>query len=349
MSEDRLSGGAERTDPEIERALSAALRIAPLSPDALERIKAVALREWENSLPGSAGEAAVGRLDPGAHRQRRGYRGVWVAAAAVLLTLAGVGSWYLQPQPRGAIFGTVVRSSGTQLDARFGLLRHRAVAAGDPVRVGETLVTPGAGFVALAGGGTLRYGGGTVLRITGAAEATLQRGLIYLDLPAAASRSALRVTTRAGSIDHIGTQFEVLSDDQLIRLRVREGSVRFSSRTESVVAFAGTELTAGQGGGITRRSIPVYGQDWQWAAALAPDYDIEGQPLLGFLEWAGRELGRPVRFSDPHARELAEHTILHGSIRGRDPMDALASVLATTTLTYEIRGDTIWIQSSHGI
>jgi hypothetical protein len=154
--------------------------------------------------------------------------------------------------------------------------------------------------------------------------------------------------TRAGTIEHVGTEFEVLSSKQAVRLRVREGRVRLHNRAEEVVAEAGTELVATETGVVSRRPISTYGRDWLWVAALAPDYEIEGRPLLGFLEWASRELGRPLKFSDEHAREVAERTILHGSVRGREPLDALASVLATTSLSYEIRGETIWIQSGHG-
>jgi hypothetical protein len=149
-------------------------------------------------------------------------------------------------------------------------------------------------------------------------------------------------------VEHVGTGFEVLSNKEIVRLRVREGRVRLYGRTEEIIADAGTELTATSGGVVSRRSISTYGSDWFWVAALAHDYDIEGRPLLGFLEWASRELGRPLKFSDAHAREVAERTILHGTVRGREPLDALASVLATTSLSYEIRGDTIWIQSGHG-
>jgi len=149
-------------------------------------------------------------------------------------------------------------------------------------------------------------------------------------------------------IEHVGTAFEVLENDQFTRLRVREGRVLLHRDTERIVADAGTELTARSGSSVSRREIDTYGSDWSWVAALAPDYEIEGRPLLGFLEWASRELGRPLKFSDPHARAVAERTILHGSVRGIQPLDALSSVLATTSLTYQIRGDTIWIQSGNG-
>jgi hypothetical protein len=148
-------------------------------------------------------------------------------------------------------------------------------------------------------------------------------------------------------IEHVGTEFEVLSNDRLVRLRVREGAVRLKGESRDIAAEAGTELTAMSDGTVTQSTVATYGRDWLWVAALAPDYEIEGKPLLGFLQWVSRETGRQVEFSDAHAREVAERTILHGSVRGREPLDALSSVLSTTSLSYQIRGNAIWIQSGN--
>jgi hypothetical protein len=185
-----------------------------------------------------------------------------------------------------------------------------------------------------------------VLDIVDANEIRLERGLIYVDkppVPAASGR--LRVVTQAGTLEHLGTQFEVLSHGRDVRVRVREGRIRLRGASSDVVADAGTELLATPDGSVSRHSITTFGPEWLWVAALAPDYEIEGTALLGFLQWVSRELGRPLEFADAHAREVAERTILHGTVRGQAPMDALASVIATTTLVYEIRGNTIWIQS----
>jgi hypothetical protein len=155
----------------------------------------------------------------------------------------------------------------------------------------------------------------------------------------------LRVATLAGIVEHVGTEFEIKSDDRTVRVRVREGRIRFLGTADTVVADAGTELLATPGKTISRRSIDTYGGDWLWTAALAPDYEIEGRSLMGFLRWVSRELGRPLDFADANARQIADRTILHGSVRDQAPIDAMSNVLATTSLTYEIRGDTIWIRS----
>jgi ferric-dicitrate binding protein FerR (iron transport regulator) len=174
----------------------------------------------------------------------------------------------------------------------------------------------------------------------------LERGLIYLDIPSeGGGGSPLRVVTDAGAVEHVGTEFEVKSDDEAVRVRVREGRIRFIGRTDTVVADAGTELLAAPGKTIVQRSIDTYGRDWSWTAALAPDYEIEGRSLIGFLRWVSRELGRPLNFADANARQIADRTILHGSVRHQAPIDAMSNVLATTSLTYEIRGDAIWVRS----
>jgi len=187
----------------------------------------------------------------------------------------------------------------------------------------------------------------TDLKLTSASGIFLRHGKIYLDFPPTTHSGAFDVSTRVGTIEHVGTAFEVLSNDEAVRIRVREGRVRLRHESQTTLLEAGTQLTADRAGNITRATVPPYGRDWMWVAALAPDFEIEGRSLVEFLHWVARELGREVKFADPHTQEIAERTILHGSIKGREPMDALNSVLWTTSLTYEIRGDTIWIQSGH--
>jgi hypothetical protein len=219
---------------------------------------------------------------------------------------------------------------------------------GDVLKTGGMLQTRGPVLIELADGGTLRMAAGTALELVGATKGVLRRGQLYVDLPPGThGRAPFQIETRAGTVEHVGTEFEVISNDRLVRVRVREGRVQLRSASHDIAAGAGTELIALNDGTVTQGTIPTYGRDWLWVAALAPDYEIEGKPLLGFLEWVSREVGRPVEFSDEHARAVAERTILHGSVRGREPLDALSSVLATTSLTYEIRGDAIWIQSGH--
>jgi hypothetical protein len=337
MNEGGEGGRDDGLDAQVDRALTDALRTEPLGPDALARMRQATERDWQLAT------AKSGR----SLRVRSAILRASLAAALGVVVLTVL--WRVSPVANPVIFGRIARSDVGDVEVRFEVVRRHSLRVGDPLRTGDTLTTHGPALISLSNGGTLRVAANTVMEVTGGTESSLKRGQIYVDLPpSATAKSPFRVVTRAGTIEHVGTEFEVLSNEQVVRLRVREGRVRLRSQTEEVIADAGIELMATGAGVVSRRSISAYGGDWLWVAALAPDYEIEGRPLLGFLEWASRELGRPLKFSDTHAHDVAEHTILHGSVRGREPLDALANVLATTSLTYEIRGDTIWIQSGDG-
>jgi len=334
MNDGGPKGKDEDMGDQVEHALRAALRVEPLNPDAMARIRAATAKEWQQTS-GSGSRAS--RL------------ALWGSVAAAAALLAFLVVWYIEPPADSTNFGLIARLDVGTTDVRFQFVRQRALQVGDPVRTGDKLTAHGPVLISLSGGGSLRIAADTVLEITGEAQARLRHGQLYVDLPpGSSSKHPFQILTREGTIEHVGTGFEVLENERIVRLRVREGRVLLLRDTEHIVADAGTELTAQPGSQVSRREIDTYGRDWLWVAALAPDYEIEGRPLLGFLEWASRELGRPLKFTDSRARAVAEHTILHGSVRGREPLDALSSVLATTSLTYEIRGDTIWIQSGHG-
>jgi hypothetical protein len=322
-----------------EKLLTSALQTSGLSQEGLERVRAAVEREWRAAT--IEGTVVRGRRNAPSFRMR------WVAAAAAAVVVAvGVASWVARPPVRAASLGSVSRMDEGALSVLSARIPRRNLAQGEELRGGDRVTAQGPALVALARGGTLRISAGSELAVISPSQISLERGLIYLDLPTVtAAGSPLRVITNAGAVEHVGTEFEVMSDDKTVRVRVREGRIRLIGMNGTVVADAGTELLAAPGKTIVQRPIDTYGREWLWTAALAPDYEIEGRSLIGFLQWASRELGRPLNFADANARQIADRTILHGSVRHQAPIDAISNVLATTSLTYEIRGDAIWVRS----
>jgi ferric-dicitrate binding protein FerR (iron transport regulator) len=334
MTEQSPVDNHEKSERDLERALAHVMRAESLDPKVVAQMHAAVGQEWQTAV-------AVARRSRLARRKR------WVAIAAAASLAAVTTAWFAGSPVSPVFFGSIARLNELDTDVRFMIVRHRTLRVGDALRTGDTLATHGPVLVSLGTGGTLRVAAASVIEILSATEIRLTKGMVYVDKPPTPRRSDhLRVATLVGTLEHLGTEFEVLGSQQSVRVRVREGKVHLHSASVEVVADAGTELLATPGGGVSQRPVATYGPDWQWVAALAPDYAIDGQPLLGFLQWVSRELGRHLEFATPQVRDIAARTIMHGTVQGRAPLEALANVLAATSLSYEIRGDTIWVQSA---
>src|SRR6185295_18258125 len=106
--------------------------------------------------------------------------------------------------------------------------RHSAVPEDATVRIGETLTTGAEGLVALRllDGVSLRLDHDTRIEFVDDSQVNLLDGAVYVDAGTTphASRS-LRVSTPAGVVWHVGTQYEARIVNGATRIRVREGRV----------------------------------------------------------------------------------------------------------------------------
>jgi hypothetical protein len=108
-------------------------------------------------------------------------------------------------------------------------------------------------------------------------------------------------------------------------------------RREGVIPTpAGSETTV-TSNGVDTRSVSTYGPEWDWAAGLAPAFEIEGRSLQAFLDHVTREEGWTLRYANPTLADAASRIILHGSVEGLRAEDALGVSLATSGLQYRLR------------
>lgn len=320
--------GPPAADDPLERTLEVGLRRRPLTDEAYARIHAAVAAEWRDTL------------------QARSRFRLWGGIAAGLAAVMLIAVVWLRPFADRAVLGVVARTESGALVSRSALLPYRPLGVGAVVRAGDMLIAPASVLVELQGGGTLRIARGTQLEAVAADAVALRLGEVYVDLPPVPSRaSAFVVRTPLGLIEHLGTQFDVATVDHEVRVRVREGQVRLRQGSATETVAAGTELLVSETGPASRRSIPTHGPQWSWIEALQPDYDIENRKLLDFLQWTARETGRRLSFDDDRARDIAERTRLHGSVRGLPPATALDMVLTTTSLRYEFAEDLIRVSS----
>jgi ferric-dicitrate binding protein FerR (iron transport regulator) len=204
------------------------------------------------------------------------------------------------------------------------------LSAGEAVETGAN----GRAGVRLPGNAFARLDHDTLIRLASADRLVIERGAVYVDAgPDASSDSDLVVETPTGVVRHVGTQYEVRLSGHEMRLRVREGLVEWRSHDGAIAnGRAGEELTVGARGLVRRSESARYGDSWDWIATTTPAVDVEGRPLAEFLAWVGRELGRDVVYVTPEVLREAETIVVHGSVTGLTPEQALHAVLATTTV-----------------
>jgi hypothetical protein len=329
MTRDGIGGG-DRRDEEPD-AVARLIRLAGPRPDVPDerarRVKAAVRGRWQEEVRAR-------------RRRSRWLLGALVAAATFLVTLGlAVTRTRVATPPElsvpAATVEVVAGSVGLVAPAGGGTVR---LGLGDLVPARSTVSTGADSRAAfrLASGASLRVDRATRLTIASAQDVLLEQGTVYVDNAAAGARGSLQVRTGLGVLQDIGTQFEVRVGESVLRLRVREGTVRLFRSTGSETAGAGVELTVDARRQVVRRSVPAAGHEWAWTIAIAPSFALEGRRLPEFLRWAVRETGWRLEFASPQIEESMRDVVLHGSVGGLAPEQALAAVLPTCGLAFRV-------------
>lgn len=284
--------------------------------------------------------------------QRRARTGMVWGIAAGFAAIIAVGIVGLQLIGlSGVDIATVARVDGHLLaGARSDELQVRG--AGVPIKEGEVLQTDDRSRVALvlANGVSVRLDRDTAVTFIAADRIELNAGALYVDDAHAqtpASAALVTVHTRAGSVRHVGTQYQVRSHAEGMAVSVREGKVLIEHEAGRSIGDAGESILVTTQGEVSRVAVSAHDPTWDWAAAAAPLFDIENQTLSAFLQWLARETGRQVVYATPQAEDAAKALRLRGSIEGLDLETALSAVLSTTQLRrYETPPDAIGIALS---
>jgi ferric-dicitrate binding protein FerR (iron transport regulator) len=271
---------------------------------------------------------------------------VSLAAAAVVVVAVGLGIRSLRPSVTEELSGIRVERVTNAAWARHGslpLFRSKApLHVGSVVSGGYEVMTGDDARVALRAptGHSLRLDTDTTLRVISNRVFALERGAVYVESAGgtALPGTSLRIDTVVGTIEDLGTQFEVRLDGGSLSLQVREGAVTLQVPAERVVAHAGESLRLNASGRIVRTEDAGAGGGWTWVEAIAPMMEIEGRSLLEFLDWIARERGVRLQFSDTGLAEKAPTIVLRGSIAGMTLEQATTSVLTTCGLTHRGAG-----------
>jgi ferric-dicitrate binding protein FerR (iron transport regulator) len=326
----------QATEAEEERALRENLQVRVLTPEALARIRRATEAEWR---------AHVGSTP----------RKVWLsyAAAASVGALAVAAAWAFMSHGwdahPGEVMARVTRAEAPGVLERRSLWRDQDVSVGSDLVSGRTFQARGATLLSLSGGGNLRIAHGSQFEVISANKVRLDSGEMYVDIPKGAHPGASFVAiTNAGEFRHLGTQFALSVANGETRLRVREGSVMWHAEDGDATVEAGSEVVIDRLRHVMRRLIETSGSQWAWTEAMAPAIDIENRPVSEFLDWYSRETGRELVVADAATQRQVTTIHMHGDVHGLEPAQALAAVLGSTSLRFQVSPGAIRVSSEGG-
>jgi ferric-dicitrate binding protein FerR (iron transport regulator) len=310
-------------DDSIAKLLRLAGPRPAVPPDLEERVHDAVRNEWRNAVS-----------------QRRTFR--WgvpaVLAATIVLAVALVSR---SPELSIAPIASVAMLDGN------GTLSGGSPSPGDEIYPGDVITTGDHGVaLAVANGLSLRLAAGTTATFDSIEELTLRTGQIYADTGQSIyDDRSITVHTSVGSAKDVGTRFAVAFLDGDMKVAVREGIVDVSDRRGSYTAEEGDMLTLQPNEDVIVDKISAYDDSWDWAAALAPAFEIENRSLLDFLKWAARETGKELVFENDDVRMGAMKAILGGdSVSGFTPTEAVDAVVPTTRFEHRIEAGRIIIR-----
>jgi len=322
-----------RDDTDLAALLAAAGPRNLPSQEALASVRAAVEAEWRATVTA---------------RQRRHRFTSWAAAAGV--AAAALAVWIAQPlrSPDGLVVASLTRVVGdVQQNAGDG--RWIPLDSAGSLETGAQLRTGTGGQAALRlnDGVELRLDSRTLVVFDGMQQGRLERGAVYVDSHAEPGTMASDFTlaTPAGTVRHLGTQYQARIANGDLRVAVREGRVQVGTTAGDVQAAAGEQLTISSGR-VARSGLAANAADWDWLATITPPFSLEGRSVDAFLAWAGRETGRAVVYGSPDAEQQAREVILSGTLEGLTPDDAVAAVLSTTSLQAALDGDRIRIEAA---
>lgn len=328
-------------DPERDNQIARLLKLAGRRPsppvERMRRAREAARVEWRQAL-----------------KARRWH---WLDLVAVAAIVAGVGgaAWILKARTAAP----ADRSEIAALQKVIGVVHvSDGVVNGTPgiaststrVRVSDRLDTSARSGAALRyfEGPSLRLSAETAVTLDSATRLTLVRGAVYVDSDLQHGGRPLVVVTPLGTVRHVGTQFEVRIEPGSLEVRVREGEVSIERSTERLTATAGEGLLVRENRPVERRRIASSDPAWAWVTTMAAPFTLEGATVPAFLQWVSREEGLRWEYADAAARRVADRAVLHGSIDGLTPAEALLAVLPAAGLTAKRDGERLIISAGSG-
>lgn len=217
---------------------------------------------------------------------------------------------------------------------------HKTINPGDYIKT----QTNNRLYVSLNNGNSFRLNENSTLKINTSDNFSLLNGEIYIDSDNQKGNHKLTIETQLATIDHIGTQYSILYNEDYLNVSVREGLVLVDSiGSEKHQIEKGKQFIQSSSGDISFNSINTFDDKWLWTQKITKSLEIQDKSMFEYLGWISSETGYPIKWDSFNVKTKAKDVILSGSINGIMPIDSIDVIFPTTRFSYEIINNEIYI------
>ena len=283
----------------------------------------------------------------GRRKKRRFLTGLAVAASLLValgvMVRLGVGPSLPGPEIRLAIMENMTGTVRVYRDD--GSLKQKSLKSDEWLMGQQKVATGMDSAIALrwVNGQSIRMDENTTLRLESSGKIQLESGRIYMDTARRTAKSkALSISTPAGQVRHIGTQFMTSVSLAGTTVSVRSGSVALEQSGAEHLVAQGEQLSVSEDGVRSIKKIDTWGEHWQWVERITPAFDSNGKSIADLLDWVGNETGHLVEYASFDAQDHARTTVLRGKLE-LEPMKALTLITQSSGMEAMVSGGLITV------
>jgi Fe2+-dicitrate sensor, membrane component len=294
-------------------------------PDAEKQqaAKQAVMAHWQNNL-----------------KKQRHHRFVWTAAVAastvmvfalvLFVNLNSDNNQLSNLYQQVDIHGTIMLEQGPS--------KPQPMTADTSLNPGDIIHSAENGYVIwhLNDGSELRQAPDTRIAWQTEQRIDLLAGQLFHNTDVTQSAKPLVISTKLGSVSHVGTQYVVNHQPNTLQVAVKTGRVNINSFQETHTVEHNELISISPSGVESIQTSANYNHPmWSWTFKTEQPYSLNGQSLYDFVVWISRKADLTVNWQGQ--QEKAKNVSLQGTINNMTVDMALKTVFASTDYHYQIQ------------